>query len=51
MSRDEKLEMEEMERLCRRLNISLGKEELLERFKVSSVSPLLHCLAPPLLVW
>ncbi|KAF8607096.1 hypothetical protein BDV93DRAFT_520006 [Ceratobasidium sp. AG-I] len=35
MSRDEKLELEEMERLCRRLNVSLGKEEILKRFKSS----------------
>lgn len=35
MSRDEKLELEEMERLCRRLNVSLGREEILKRFKVS----------------
>ncbi|KAG8687566.1 Phospholipase C, partial [Ceratobasidium sp. 395] len=33
MSQDERLELEEMERLCRRLNISLRKGELLERFK------------------
>ncbi|KAG8700379.1 Phospholipase C [Ceratobasidium sp. 394] len=33
MSQDERLELEEMERLCRRLNVRLRRGELLERFK------------------
>lgn len=35
MSRDNKLEMEEVVRLCRRLNFSIRREELFEWFKVS----------------
>ncbi|KAG8738046.1 Phospholipase C [Ceratobasidium sp. 414] len=33
MSMDERLELEEVERLCRRLNVRLRRGELLERFK------------------
>ncbi|KAG9103442.1 Phospholipase C [Ceratobasidium sp. 370] len=33
MSQDERLELEEVERLCRRLNVRLRRGELLERFK------------------
>ncbi|KAG9121312.1 Phospholipase C [Ceratobasidium sp. 392] len=33
MSQDDRLEYEEMERLCRRLNVSLRKNDLFERFK------------------
>jgi hypothetical protein len=36
MSCDERLELAEMEQLCRRLNVSLSRDELLKRFKVRS---------------
>jgi phosphatidylinositol phospholipase C delta len=38
MSRDERLEIEEVERLCRRLNVAIDRRDLAERFKVRPLS-------------
>lgn len=39
---DQRLEFEEVERMCRRLNINPSTDDLLRRFKVNSVDMCLH---------